>query len=87
MPSDMPGDRMRPSLGERTLDSITDAQRVVDRATIEVDHLKQHLHDAVEAAQRPETYIAVLRQATRAAPLTMLVAALVTGMMIARARR
>ncbi len=39
-----------------------------------------------EAARQPETYIEILKKATRAAPIGMLAAAFVGGMLFARRR-
>ncbi len=55
------------------------AKRAVDSATAQVDEVSRHFSDAVEKARQPETYLELLRKATMAAPIGMLVTAFVAG--------
>ena len=71
------------SLGEAGLDAAKDA---VDVATEKVDELGRHIKRKVEAARKPETYIEMLKDMTKAAPLGMLAVAFIGGMLFARCR-
>ncbi|WP_441277245.1 hypothetical protein AB7783_07220 [Tardiphaga sp. 172_B4_N1_3] len=71
------------SLGERGLDAAKDA---VNAAAEQVDKVGQHLKDKVEAAKRPQTYVEMLKDMTKAAPLGMLAVAFIGGMLFARRR-
>ncbi|MDP1584647.1 MAG: hypothetical protein Q8M18_14600 [Bradyrhizobium sp.] len=55
------------------------AKRAVDSATAQVDEVSRHFSDAVEKARQPETYPELLRKATMAAPIGMLVTAFIAG--------
>ena len=54
---------------EDHLNTVTDA---VHAATAEVSEVGRHFSDAIEKAKRSKTYIEVLKDATRAAPIAML---------------
>ena len=71
------------STGEQALGSAAD---IVNAAVEHVDRVGQHLKDKIEAAKQPETYLDVLKSATRAAPICMLAAAFFGGMLFARRR-
>ena len=55
------------------------AKSAVDTATAHVDEVSRHFSDAVEKARQPETYLALLRKATVAAPIGMLATAFIAG--------
>lgn len=76
-----PGSSDRPNAG---LNAAADA---VHAATETVAGVSRHFKDAVAASKRPETYIDALKDVTRSAPLGMLLAAFVTGLMLGRRRR
>lgn len=71
------------SFGERSIDAATAA---VNAASDRADQMADHLHRKVEAAKRPGTYIDMMRDATKSAPLAMLGAAFVGGIFFARRR-
>jgi hypothetical protein len=71
------------SLGESGLDA---AKGAVEAATEQVDKIGQHFKAKVEAAKQPETYVAMLKDMTKAAPFGMLAVAFVCGMLFARRR-
>lgn len=71
------------SFGENALDA---AKSAVNAATEQVDKVGRHLKDKVEAAKQPETYVEMLKDVTKAAPLAMLAVAFVGGMLFARRR-
>jgi hypothetical protein len=62
------------------------AAQVVHAAVEEVDRLGRHFKDKVDAAKRPESYVGILKDVTKAAPLRMLAVAFVGGMLFARRR-
>lgn len=70
-------------LGSKALGAAKDA---VDVASAHVDDVGQHLKQKLEAAKRPETYLEMLKDVTKAAPLAMLAVAFVSGMIFARRR-
>ena len=55
------------------------AKKAVDSATGQVDEVSRHFSDAVEKARQPETYLELLKKATVAAPIGMLVTAFIAG--------
>jgi hypothetical protein len=55
------------------------AKSAVDSATAHVDEVIGHFSDAVEKARQPETYLDLLKKATVAAPIGMLVTAFIAG--------
>jgi hypothetical protein len=69
---------------EDRLNTVTDA---VHAATAEVSEVGRHFSDAIEKAKRSKTYVEVLEDATRAAPIAMLVTAFIAGMMFASGHR
>ncbi|WP_441244568.1 hypothetical protein [Tardiphaga sp. 768_D3_N2_1] len=69
------------SLGENALDA---AKGAVNAATEQVDKVGQHFKEKVEAAKQPETYLEMLKDVTKAAPLAMLAIAFVGGILFAR---
>lgn len=71
------------SFGDRSIDAATAA---VNAASDRVDDVANHLHQKIRAAKQPETYVEILKDATKAAPLAMLAVAFVTGMLFARRR-
>lgn len=71
------------SLGESGFDS---AKGAVEAATEQVDKIGQHFKAKVEAAKQPETYVAMLKEMTKGAPLGMLAVAFLCGMLFARRR-
>jgi hypothetical protein len=76
-------DDARTSPGQQGFDA---AARVVHAAVEEVDRVGRHLKDKVDAAKRPETYVGMLKDVTKAAPLGMLAVAFIGGMLFARRR-
>lgn len=70
--------------GVDALNAANDAVRVV---TAQVEDVGRHFKDAVDRAKKPETYVEMLKDLTRAAPLAMLVTAFVAGAMFASGRR
>lgn len=69
------------SLGENALDA---AKGAVNAATEQVDKVGRHFKEKVEAAKQPETYLEMLKDVTKAAPLAMLAIAFVGGILFAR---
>jgi hypothetical protein len=63
------------------------AKKAVDSAAAHVDEVSRHFSDAVERARRPETYVELLRKATVAAPIGMLVTAFIAGALFGSRRR
>jgi hypothetical protein len=55
------------------------AKSAVDTATAQVDEVRRHFSDAVEKAGQPKTYVELLKRATVAAPIGMLVTAFIAG--------
>jgi hypothetical protein len=66
------------------LNTVTDA---VHAATAEVSEVERHFSDAIEKGKRSKTFVEVLKDATRAAPIAMLVTAFIAGVMFASGRR
>jgi hypothetical protein len=71
------------SIGDKALDAAKDT---VNAAAGHVDEVGQHLKQKLEAAKRPETYLEMLKDVTKAAPLGMLAVAFIGGMLFARRR-
>jgi ribosomal protein L16 Arg81 hydroxylase len=71
------------SLGESALDA---AKNAVNAAMEQVDQIGQHFKRKVEATTQPETFVEMLRDTTKAAPLVMLAAAFIGGILYARRR-
>jgi len=69
---------------EDRLNTVTDA---VHAATAEVSEVGRHFSDAIEKAKRSKTYVEVLKDATRAAPIAMLVTTFIAGVMFGSRRR
>ncbi|MDB5574966.1 MAG: hypothetical protein JWR80_142 [Bradyrhizobium sp.] len=63
------------------------AKSAVDSASAHVDEVSRHFSDAVEKARQPETYLELLRKATVAAPIGMLVTAFIAGALFGSRRR
>jgi hypothetical protein len=51
----------------------------VDSASGHVDEVSRHFSDAIEKAREPETNLELLKKATIAAPIGMLVTAFIAG--------
>jgi hypothetical protein len=79
----MTDDDARTSPGHQGFDA---AAQVVHAAVEEVDRVGRHLKDKVDAAKRQETYVGMLKDVTKAAPLGMLAVAFIGGMLFARRR-
>ena len=60
-------------------DALNFAKCAVDTATAQVDEVSRHFSDAVAKARQPETYLELLKKATVAAPIGMLVTAFIAG--------
>jgi hypothetical protein len=71
------------SAGEKGMDAATGA---VHAAVDQVDRVGQHLKQKIETAKQPETYLTMLADMTKAAPLGMLAIAFLGGMLFARRR-
>jgi hypothetical protein len=76
-------DDVRTLRGQQGFDA---AAQVVHAAVEEVDRVGRHFKDKVDAAKRPESYLGILKDVTKAAPLGMLAVAFVGGMLFARRR-
>jgi hypothetical protein len=63
------------------------AKSAVDSASAHVDEVSRHFSDAVEKARQPEKYLELLRKATVAAPIGMLVTAFIAGALFGSRRR
>ena len=72
-----------PSMAEKGLEAAKD---VVHSASDRVDEVGQHLREKLDAAKRPENYLQMLKDVTKAAPLGMLAVAFVSGVIFARRR-
>jgi len=79
----MTDDTERTPLGDRAFDATRDA---VDAASEHVNQVGRHLRHKLKAAKRPETYVDMLTDVTKAAPLGMLAVAFISGMLFARRR-
>lgn len=77
---------VQPSVAERTADSFTDAQRVVEAAVGDVKQTGRHVKWAIRSADR-STGVGILRQVTRIAPVTMLLVAFAAGALLFSGRR
>lgn len=80
-------DHLQPGSSDRPSVALNAASDAVHAATEKVADVGRHFKDAVAASKRPETYIEALKDITKAAPLGMLLAAFVTGLMFGRRRR
>ena len=60
-------------------DALNFAKSAVDTVTAQVDDVSRHFFDAVEKARQPKTYLELLKRATEAAPIGMLVTAFIAG--------
>jgi hypothetical protein len=67
--------------GENQLaeDALDFAKSAVDAVTAQVDDVSRHFSDAVQKARKPDTFLELLKNATVAAPICMLVTAFVAG--------
>lgn len=79
----MTDDNERKPLGEKALDAAKDT---VNSASDYVDDVGRHFKQKLEAAKRPATYLEMLKDVTKAAPLGMLAVAFIGGMLFARRR-
>ncbi|WP_398467877.1 hypothetical protein [Tardiphaga sp.] len=79
----MSEDTNRESLGDKALNAAKDT---VNAAGGHVDEVGQHFKQKLKAAKRPETYVEMLKDVTKAAPLGMLAVAFIGGMLFARRR-
>jgi hypothetical protein len=60
-------------------DALDFAKSAADTATAQVDEVSRYFSDAVEKSRQPETYLELLKKATLAAPISMLVTAFIAG--------
>lgn len=60
-------------------EALNVAKSAVDSASVHVDEVRRHFSDAVEKAREPETYLELLKKATIAAPIGMLLTAFIAG--------
>ena len=67
-------------------DALSFAKSAVETAIDQVDEVSRHFSDAVEKARQPETYLELLKKATVAAPIGMLVTAFIAGALFSRRR-
>jgi len=67
-------------------DALNFAKCAVDTATAQVDEVSRHFSDAVEKARQPETYLELLKKATVAAPIGMLLTAFIAGAILGSRR-
>lgn len=72
-----------PSAAEKGIDA---AKEAVYAASEHVENVGQHLKDKIEAVKRPDIYVQMLKDVTKAAPLGMLAVAFIGGMIFARRR-
>lgn len=72
---------------DRSTAGLNAATGAVHAATEQVADVGRRFKDAVAASQRTETYLDALKDVTKAAPLGMLLAAFVTGLLLGRRRR
>jgi hypothetical protein len=79
----MSEDNNKDSLGDKALNAAKDT---VNSAAAHVDEVGQHFKQKLEAAKRPETYLEMLKDVTKAAPLAMLAVAFLGGVLYARHR-
>ena len=84
--TDHPTDPLRPDPSDRAAAGLNAATGAVHAATEHVADVGRRVKDAVAASQRTQTYLDALKDVTRAAPLGMLLAAFVTGLMLGRRR-
>jgi hypothetical protein len=63
------------------------AKGAVNSANAQVDEVGRRLTDAVEKVRRPETYVELIKKATVAAPIGMLVTAFIVGTLYGSRRR
>ncbi len=67
-------------------DALNFAKNAVDSVTAQVDEVSRHFSDAVEKARQPQAYLELLKKATAAAPIGMLVTAFIAGVLFAPRR-
>jgi hypothetical protein len=72
---------------DKATDRLDMAKGAVNAAGMKVADVGRHLGDAVERARQRETYVDLLKDATRSAPIAMLITAFVAGVMFASGRR
>ncbi len=58
------------------------AKRAVDSASAQVEEVSRHFSYAVEKARQPETYLELLKKATVASPVAMLMSAFIAGALL-----
>lgn len=79
----MTDDTDRDSFADKALDA---AKQTVNAASDQVDEVGRHFKQKLEVAKRPKTYVEMLKDVTKAAPLGMLAVAFIGGMLFARRR-
>jgi hypothetical protein len=72
---------------DRATEGLDLARGAVETAGAKVADVGRHFGDAVERARQPETYGELLKNATRSAPIAMLITAFIAGAMFASRRR
>ena len=77
-------DKGEPGMAEEALNM---AKGAVDSASSQVDEVGRRVSVMVDSARRPETYVELLRSATLAAPIGMLVTAFIAGAIFGSSRR
>jgi hypothetical protein len=73
----------QPSAGEKAMEVAKDA---VNSAADQVEKVELHFKGKIEAAKRPETYVEMLKDLTKAAPLGTLAVAFIAGVLFGRRR-
>jgi hypothetical protein len=71
------------SAGEKAMEVAKDA---VNSAAEQVHMVERHFKEKILSAKRPETYLEILKDLTKAAPLGMLAVAFLAGTLLARRR-
>lgn len=68
-------------------DALNFARSAVLKATAQVDEVSRHFSDAIDKVRQPQTYLELLKKATAAAPIGMLVTAFIAGALLGPRRR
>jgi hypothetical protein len=72
---------------DKATEGLDMAKEAVNAAGAKVGDISRSFGDAVESAKRSNTYVELLKDVTRSAPIAMLIMAFIAGTMFASGRR
>jgi hypothetical protein len=75
------------SAGVNSYENGSPGPRRGPRCKYDWSEVGRHFSDAIEKAKQPKTYVEILKDATRGAPIAMPVTAFIAGAMFASGRR